>query len=319
MLPVFLMERMTTMKSIFEEIQFIQQRNKILRQLEELAEQEGMLRVESDAFEEYTSYVQSNPLQDASKLVKVLDLQGDVFLLKPDITTNLIKQVIPRMETNLALSLYYLDKVYAFNDYGTITPTRQFGIEVIGHSEMDEDYRLISLISRLFEQYNITYNIELGNQQWINDIIEQLQVSNATANGIKKALMDKNREGIKQYVNNPGYQTLLLTVIQQQNDIPAYVDVIDKYNLPETLTTPLLELQNVVNKLDNPNIEIDLSLVNEFDYYNGIIYRGYVNSYKTDILRGGRYDSITKGFGTLTPALGFSLDVDILINEVIST
>ncbi|QMS84778.1 ATP phosphoribosyltransferase regulatory subunit [Candidatus Xianfuyuplasma coldseepsis] len=306
------------MKSIIEEIQFIKKRNKILRQLEELAEQEGMLRVESDAFEEYTSYVQSNPRQDANKLVKVADLQGDVYLLKPDITTNLIKQVIPRMEQDLGLSLYYLDTVYAFNDFGSITPTRQFGIEVIGASQIDEDFRLISFITRLFDQYNITYNIELGNQQWINDVIEQLQASKTIANLIKKALIDKNKEGIKQYVSNPGYQTLLLTVIQRQNDIPAYIDIIQQYNLPKTLHTQLLELHELVNRLDNPNIEVDLSLLNEFDYYNGIIYRGYVNSYKTNILRGGRYDSITQEFGTLTPALGFSLDVDIFINEVIT-
>lgn len=306
------------MKSIKEEIKFIKSRNTIIRQLEELAEQEGMIRVESDAFEEYTSYIQSNPRQDGKKLVKVNDLRGDVYLLKPDITTNLIKQIIPRMEQDLALSLYYLETVYSFDKYGSIVPTRQFGIEVIGKPEVDEDFRLISFIKKLFQQYNSTYYIELGNQQWINDVIRNLRLSKETENKIKKALMDKNKEAICNYVNDPAYQTLLLTVIRVQNNIPAYLQVIDDYNLPNSLKDKLIEMQQLLQELNDPQIEVDLSLLNEFDYYNGIIYRAYMNQSKTNILRGGRYDSITKEFGTLTPALGFSLDVDQFIQEVIS-
>jgi ATP phosphoribosyltransferase regulatory subunit len=63
-------------------------------------------------------------------------------------------------------------------------------------------------------------------------------------------------------------------------------------------------------------VNIDLSLISPYDYYNGPIFKGYINGNPKDVFRGGRYDTLTQTYGTSTKALGFSLDMAPLMKEV---
>ena len=108
------------MDSIRDEIKYITTRNSIFNKLEELVKLDGFIRVESDYFEDFIRYTNQNERQDPRQLVKVQDLQGNLFLLQPDITTNIIKQVIPRIEDDFAVDFYYLDNIFSYDEAGTI-------------------------------------------------------------------------------------------------------------------------------------------------------------------------------------------------------
>ena len=45
------------------------------------------------------------------------------------------------------------------------------------------------------------------------------------------------------------------------------------------------------------NIQIDLSMVNDIDYYNGIVFRGYIRDLPGCVLAGGQYDKAMAIFG----------------------
>jgi ATP phosphoribosyltransferase regulatory subunit len=309
------------MKSIKEEIKYIKTRNEIIKKLDDLAVQKGFLKVESDAFEEYCSYVSQNTRQDQTKLVKVQDLKGQVYLLKPDTTTNIIQQVIPRMEQDLELDLYYLDNVYRFDNAGSIQSIRQFGIEVIGRNDIRADIAMINVIQEVLNTFEIRYVMELGNQQFVNTLIQEVTNDQTQTNRIKQALISKNKQETLDLLPQDNIPVRLLfdAIISKQNDIEFYRNIIKTYQLSSTLESELDKVLQIIETLNDPKIEVDLSLINEFDYYNGPIYKVYVSSQNTNILRGGRYDYLTKEFGTQTGALGFSLDVDKLIEEVTSS
>jgi ATP phosphoribosyltransferase regulatory subunit len=55
------------------------------------------------------------------------------------------------------------------------------------------------------------------------------------------------------------------------------------------------------------NIQIDFSIVNDIDYYNGVIFRGYIEKLARIVLAGGQYDSAMKKFGKDLDAIGFAL------------
>ena len=44
-------------------------------------------------------------------------------------------------------------------------------------------------------------------------------------------------------------------------------------------------------------IQLDLSLVNDIDYYNGVIFRGYIRKLPGCVLAGGQYDKAMKILG----------------------
>lgn len=57
-------------------------------------------------------------------------------------------------------------------------------------------------------------------------------------------------------------------------------------------------------------VMLDLGLVNENDYYTGVIFRGYLEGSGETVLSGGRYDHLLRDFGADLPAVGFGVDVD---------
>mgnify|MGYP002508029908 CR=1 FL=1 len=48
-------------------------------------------------------------------------------------------------------------------------------------------------------------------------------------------------------------------------------------------------------------LRLDFSIVNNMDYYNGLIFRGYLPGLPSGVLSGGRYDNLLHSRGT--PAL----------------
>ena len=77
------------------------------------------------------------------------------------------------------------------------------------------------------------------------------------------------------------------------------------------------ELNQYINSLGySKYISYDFSMIMEFSYYDGLIFKGYYPNYYKDIIWGGRYDGFTEKFGKGVPAIGFSLDIDELIGIV---
>ena len=79
----------------------------------------------------------------------------------------------------------------------------------------------------------------------------------------------------------------------------------------------LKEIQEIAKLISKSNykkyINCDLSMVGKFDYYEGIMIKGYYSNVYKEILSGGRYDRLTEEFGKRVPAIGFCIDVDGLM------
>ncbi|SFU86109.1 Histidyl-tRNA synthetase, partial [Clostridium sp. DSM 8431] len=58
----------------------------------------------------------------------------------------------------------------------------------------------------------------------------------------------------------------------------------------------------------------DLGMVPTVNYYTGIIFRGYVEGVGSNVLSGGRYDKLLSTFGEDRPAVGFSINLDSVLD-----
>src|SRR5699024_2725994 len=64
------------------------------------------------------------------------------------------------------------------------------------------------------------------------------------------------------------------------------------------------------------HIVIDLGLVNQMDYYSGIIFQGFLPTVGKPVLMGGRYDELAKQFQANIPAVGFAIEIDTLLGSL---
>ena len=58
--------------------------------------------------------------------------------------------------------------------------------------------------------------------------------------------------------------------------------------------------------------QLDLSLLGDTDYYNGILFRGYLEGLPRPVLLGGRYDGILRKLGKAGGGIGFALHLSEL-------
>ena len=54
----------------------------------------------------------------------------------------------------------------------------------------------------------------------------------------------------------------------------------------------LTELRTLCAALEGQRLRLDLSLVNDMDYYNGLVFQGYVTGLPRAVLKGGQYDPL---------------------------
>ena len=60
------------------------------------------------------------------------------------------------------------------------------------------------------------------------------------------------------------------------------------------------------------NLRLDFSLINDMDYYNGLVFRGFISGVAAGVLSGGRYDNLMAKMGREQSAIGFAVYLDQL-------
>ena len=74
------------------------------------------------------------------------------------------------------------------------------------------------------------------------------------------------------------------------------------------------QLQALQNSLgeDGRGTLLDLSMADEMEYYNGLVFTGYVAGVPRAVLKGGRYDYLMQRFTPGANAIGFAMYLDEL-------
>ncbi|MBR5869056.1 MAG: ATP phosphoribosyltransferase regulatory subunit, partial [Clostridia bacterium] len=61
-------------------------------------------------------------------------------------------------------------------------------------------------------------------------------------------------------------------------------------------------------------VRLNLSLVDDMKYYNGLVFKGYLAGIWESVLSGGRYDTLPQRMGRKAGAVGFAVYMDLLEN-----
>ena len=97
-------------------------------------------------------------------------------------------------------------------------------------------------------------------------------------------------------------------------------ELLDKYeeiSFTSKMKASVKYLKSLYGKLEKLGYEscvsFDLGIIPRLNYYTGIIFRGFIQGSGNFVLSGGRYDELMKDFGQDLKAIGFSINIDELI------
>ncbi|VIH68306.1 ATP phosphoribosyltransferase regulatory subunit [Clostridioides difficile] len=307
---------------IEDEVIYSKKRYKLKREIDKLFLDEEYFQIEPQLFEEYDEFITINNKIPEESMVKVVN--GKVMVLRADITTSIIKSLVPRWEDGLKLKLFYNSSVYKNKNTVGIKEIRQIGCEYLGESSVEADREVVKLALKILEKYNNKFILEVGSSKYIHGLLEELNLNKNCENQIKNLLYTKNIHELKVYIEELKIKCevkeLLSNILSLQGNLYNVIEKSNKFYCNNKMKQALEELKQVNNLIEECNFldkaRFDLSMITMLDYYEGIMFRGYYpNSYK-EILSGGRYDSLTKEYGKEIPAIGFTLSVDELMKYV---
>lgn len=300
----------TTIQDAMKILKF---KNKVRRNVDEKIAEYGYENIEPSFFEKYDSFNQFHGRIKKEKTVKVINNKGEIEILRPDITLNIIKNISKLWNVNEHIRLSYDSTVFSNNQTIGIVETRQVGAESLGSISIDSDVEVINLSKEILESLDKTALV-IGNTKYLRGLLNEINVSDEIADEFTNIIYKKNYGQLNDLLNKQGVREDVKEKMLMLISNDTYnKDLLYKGFLNLEMREALREIEYIntkISKSNRVNITYDLGLVSEFSYYDGIIFKGFHPKLNKCFLKGGRYDRLSKLFNKNIPAVGFSMDLD---------
>ena len=278
-----------------------------------LFEQYGYRQFRMSKFEEYDVYVQNKDFLVSDSIITFTGEGGKLMALKPDVTFSIIKNTDDNADA--VTKLYYNENVYrttkASRDFKEIMQT---GLECIGDIDTYNICEVITLAAQSLALTGENYILDVSHMGFISAILKHLEIAPDMQSDVLDCIREKNAHGICALLGDKG--ECIVQMINAYGDFDTVIDKLSQINVNEDTNAVISELTDIKNALCNTeyykNIHLDFSVVNDLNYYNGIVFQGFIAEVPAMVLSGGQYDKLMKKMGKSSKAIGFAVYHDML-------
>ncbi len=282
--------------------------------LRQLYESFGYSQYKMSKFEEYDLYVRNKSFLVSDQIITFTDTDGKLMALKPDVTLSIVKN--SREGICGVRKLYYNENVYRV-PRGALSfkEIMQTGLECIG--EIDTYYMLevLTLAASSLELISPNYVLDISHVGIISSLVDEIGLSTSGRQKIFKCIGEKNIHEIDTVCVAEGKDAdaanKLKKLITLGGDCDIMLDIL-KNNECESDAKELAKIISLLKEKYGAKIRLDFSVVDDSNYYSGIVFKGFINGIPSAILSGGRYDNLMKKLGKDTGALGFAVYLDLI-------
>ena len=228
--------------------------------------------------------------------------------LRFDFTVGLTRYAVSQKSMKLPAKISAFGGVWRYDEpqKGRYRFFHQWDIEIFGNTNLEYDAEIIEFTSKFFSNLgleNITIDISHRKlvQSYINEIFQEdnQQIVFDMLRAVDKIQKKSKQEIISEY-EKKGYSRNKLEKIIEFSEITGTPsEILDKIDV--SCFNGWDEITSVYNSLKNRNInniQINLGIVRGLDYYSGIVFEAFDNTFDIGALvGGGRYDSLPEAFG----------------------
>ena len=283
-----------------------------LGELRALYKSYGFSRYKMSKFEEYDLYVRNKSFLISDNIITFTDTDGKLMALKPDVTLSIVKN--NRGEEQ---KVYYDESVYRISNH-TYKEIRQIGLERIGDIDTYAIYETLVLAIKSLELISDDFVLDISHMGIVSAIMEEVGVPESARGDIIECIGEKNPHGIRAIcmangVGDEGIEILckLATTYGKPLEVFEWVRDTVKSESGRESAIQLLSLILLLEK-DSDRVRVDFSVVNDMSYYNGFVFKGFVNGVPSGVLSGGQYDKLMDKMGKKAGAIGFAVYPDQL-------
>jgi ATP phosphoribosyltransferase regulatory subunit len=267
---------------------------------------------------------------DRSTVIEIPDSDGGTVGLRPELTASIARAAVTRMGDMYPQRLYYNANVFRRADldrHGRQQEFYQTGIELLGASGTLADAEAISILADCLQSLAVpNWQIILGEAGLSRALLAQFPIEFQTQ--IRWCLAHLDRVTLEQLPLTPSHHQLALSLLDLRGNPDRVLAKLATLELDAQSKTTIANLQALVELLtaSSPQplpLVLDLSLIQTFDYYTGIVFEAVcITDDNAHILgQGGRYDRLLALYhpqGQNCPGIGFSLNIETM-QQVLQT
>ena len=253
--------------------------------LRALYEAAGCRKYHMGRFEEYGLYQENRSFLSSEQVITFTDLDGRLLALKPDVTLSIAKTAQPA--PGEALRYYYHENVYRPSaESHTFQEISQMGLEMLGAVGEAQVQQAVRLAAQSLAQLGAAWVLEVSHMGYLFGLFDALGVP------------ENARPGLLE-LSGSCEETLAKAESACRND---------------RMRAAAAELRALAKTLEASGgaVRLDLSLAGEMEYYNGLVFQGYLQGLPRPLLKGGRYDLLMQKFTPGAGAIGFAVYLDEL-------
>ena len=261
---------------------------------------------------------------DESSLFKLVDNQGEMLVLRPDMTTPIARIAASKLlkEKNPLRLAYYADVFRAQQrEGGRPAEFEQLGLELVGDFSPYADSEIIYTAIELLKALGVeNFRITIGHAEILTAFLTNNTKNSQQVEMLRQLLVEKNLVGFSQKLED-----MNLLIEQKENLMKILNYTIETHTFRDFrpfLTDDQQYLIDQVEQLqqllefqlnDFSIVSFDVSLASHMSYYTGMLFEIHAAGSGFPIGNGGRYDELFKQFDEKVGATGFGIRVDRLL------
>ncbi|MBE6754936.1 MAG: hypothetical protein E7555_00530 [Ruminococcaceae bacterium] len=291
--------------------------DKLTIELASLFEKFGYKKYCMAKFEEYSFYSDNRDFLSGEGIIAFNNSDGRLMALKPDITLSIVKN--SRISRDTLTKAYYNESVYRIgkntHDYKEI---KQTGVEVLGKLDSYNISEIILLAVESLNKIDSDNILSISHMSVISELIEKYNISRKLRKSIIDFIIGKNMHDLKKLlIENEIDSDKFIEIISVSGKIDAVIEKLEKFSEDGfSFAEAIADFRMISDALEingyKENVTVDFSVLNNTDYYNGIIFQGFVKNAPGAVLAGGRYDNLANKIRKHTEAIGFAIYLDNL-------
>ena len=285
--------------------------------LRALYEAAGCRKYHMGRFEEYGLYQENRSFLSSEQVITFTDLDGRLLALKPDVTLSIAKTAQPA--PGETLRYYYHENVYRPSaESHTFKEISQMGLEMLGAVGEAQVQQAVCLAARSLDALGAEWVLEVSHMGYLFGLFDALGVPDAARAKLLEKLREKNAHELRAAAGAAGLADAAADILCSVLSLcGSYADTLAKAAAlcrNDTMRAAVAELEALAVLLEKAGgvIRLDMTLAGEMEYYNGLVFQGYLKALPRPLLKGGRYDLLMQKFTPGAGAIGFAVYLDEL-------
>ena len=279
----------------------------------------GYSHFKMNQFEEYDLYVRNKDFLISDSIITFTDTNGKLMALKPDVTLSIIKN--NKYNPGSVQRYYYNENVYRVSkDTQAFKEILQTGLECIGDIDDYSIFEVLTLAAQSLKTISETSVLTVSYLDFVFEILDSFSVSQEDKGQMLKFIGERNIHELAKKCLDCGVDESRAKALCDLAGVYGTAgEVLPK--LRNILTgivseDALSRFQNLMTVLAAGQwgdiLRIDFSVVSDMKYYNGIMFKGFVEGVPVSVLSGGQYDRLMEKMGHRAKAIGFAVYLDAL-------